>query len=329
MKTCHASSRKEKTMRYLPRRYLSMIMIFASLLLAAPQSARGWNKAGHMVSGAIAYAELKASDPEALKHTIEILKTLPEYQSKWLPAIKRRGVGLRNHDLYVFMYAARWADDIRDTDLHCGNCHFINYPFKPAGQPDSVRTREPAAVNVEQAFEQKMGIIKDSNSSASEKAMAVAWIFHVVGDVHQPLHTSALFTTQFPNGDQGGNLIFVRTRANAKTTRLHSFWDGLVINSEVFSQVRNKAVELRSRVSHRRAALRELSERDFHDWAKSESFPAAIMHAYRSGAILGGPDEDNGEVLPANYTVIVRPLAERRMILAGYRLADILKATFD
>ncbi len=24
------------------------------------------------------------------------------------------------------------------------------------------------------------------------------WVFHLVGDVHQPLHTVALFTTQFP-----------------------------------------------------------------------------------------------------------------------------------
>jgi len=309
-------------------RYLSAVLIFAAIFLSAP-SAQGWNKPGHMVSGAIAFAELKASDPEAVKQVVELLKTLPEYRRKWLPAIKRSPVGLRNHDLYLFMVAARWADDIRETDFHCGNCHFINYPFKPDGQPNSVTPREPAEVNVEKTFEQKMEIIRDNNSAPIEKAMALAWIFHVVGDVHQPLHTSALFTTQFPGGDQGGNLIFIRTRANAKTTRLHSFWDGLVISSESFPQVRDKAVELRSRVSHRRAALREISERDFHDWSKEESFAAAKIHAYRMGAILGGADEDNGEVLPANYEVIVKPLAERRMVLAGYRLADILRETFD
>ena len=126
-----------------------------------------------------------------------------------------------------------------------------------------------------------MGIIRDANSAAIDKAMALAWVFHLVGDVHQPLHTSALFTTQFPNGDQGGNLIFIRTRANANTTRLHSFWDGLVITTRAFRQVRDKANELRSRVSHRRAALRELTERDFHDWSQAESFPAARIHAYR------------------------------------------------
>ena len=309
-------------------RYLSSILILATIVLVTPQPAQAWNKPGHMVSGAIAYTELKASDPDAVKQVVAILKELPEYRRRWLPAIRRSPVGLRNHDLYVFMYAARWADDIRETGFHCGNCHFINYPFKPDGQPDSVTTRDPAEVNVEKTFEQKMGIIRDANSTAIDKAMALAWVFHLVGDVHQPLHTSALFTTDFPNGDQGGNLIFIRTRANANTTRLHSFWDGLIIANESFPQVRDKANELRSRTSHSRAALRELEEKDFHDWSQAESFPAARIHAYRMGAIKGGTETD-GEVLPRDYTFIVRPLAERRMILAGYRLADILKETFN
>jgi hypothetical protein len=310
-------------------RYLSMILIVAATVISAPPTAQGWNRPGHMVTGAIAYAELKASDPEAVKQVVEILKTLPEYRSKWLPAIRRSPVGLRNHDLYVFMYAARWADDIRGTDSHCGECHYINYPFKPAGQPDSVTPRDPADVNIEKTFEQKMAIIRDANSAPSDKAMALAWVFHLVGDVHQPLHTSALFTTQYSGGDQGGNRIFIRTRANANTTNLHSYWDGLVISSDRFPQVRDKASELRARLSHRRAALRELAETDFHDWSESESFAAAKIHAYRMGTITGGADENNGEVLPADYTFIVRPLAERRMILAGYRLADILKETFN
>ncbi|HJQ69527.1 MAG TPA: S1/P1 nuclease [Blastocatellia bacterium] len=310
-------------------RYLTITLIFAAIVLTTAPTARGWNKPGHMVSGAIAYAELKASDPDAAKKVVEILKALPEYRRKWLPAIRRSPVGLRNHDLYVFMYAARWADDIRETEFHCGNCHFINYPFKPDGQPGSVTTREPADINVEKTFEQKLAIVRDANSAEIDKAMALAWIFHLVGDVHQPLHTSALFTTQFPNGDQGGNLIFIRTRSNANTTRLHSYWDGLVISSESFPQVREKADELRSRVSHRRAALGELREKDFHDWAERESFTAAKIHAYQMGAIQGGADETHGEVLPSNYTFVARPLAERRMVLAGYRLADILKETFD
>lgn len=310
-------------------RYLSTILIFASIVLVAPKPAGAWNKAGHMVSGAIAFSELKASDPEAAKQVVELLKNLPEYRSKWLPAIRKSPVGMRNHDLYVFMFAARWPDDMRDNpEIHCGSCHFINYAFKPDGQPDSVITKDPLDVNIETTFEAKLKIVQDANSSPLEKAMALAWIFHVVGDVHQPLHTAAFFSTQFPHGDQGGNLMFIRSKASEPPTRLHSFWDGLIIKSEGFVLVRNKAEELRARVSHRRAALRELSERDFHDWSIQESFPAAKIHAYRLGALVVGSDEEHAELLPANYTFIVKPLAERRMVLAGYRLADILKDNF-
>ena len=310
-------------------RYLSATLIFASIMLVAPKPAAGWNKAGHMVSGAIAFSELKASDPDAVKQVVELLKNLPEYRSKWLPAIKRSPVGLRNHDLYLFMVAARWPDDMRDNpNIHCGNCHFINYGFKPAGQPDSVIVKDPLDVNVEKSFDEKLAIVRDTNSTPLEKAMAVAWIFHLVGDVHQPLHTSALFTTQFPDGDRGGNLFFIRTTSTANTTNLHSFWDGLVITSEGFVAVRDKANELRSRTSHRRAALREMSEKDFHDWSEGESFSAAKIHAYRMGALVSGVDKDHGEVLPRDYRNINKPLAERRMVLAGYRLADILKDAF-
>lgn len=310
-------------------RYLPATLVLASILLVAPKPAGAWNKAGHMVSGAIAFSELKASDPEAVKQVVALLKTLPEYRRLWLPAIKRSPVGLRNHDLYLFMFAARWPDDMRDNpNIHCGSCHFINYGFKPDGQPDSVIVKDPLDVNVEKTFDEKLAIVRDANSTPLEKAMALAWIFHVVGDVHQPLHTSALFTTQFPNGDLGGNLFFIRTTSTANTTNLHSFWDGLVITSEGFVAVRDKANELRLRDSLKRAALRELAEKDFHDWSKDESFSAAKIHAYRMGALVSGADKDHGEVLPRDYRNVNKPLAERRMILAGYRLADILKDTF-
>ena len=52
-----------------------------------------------------------------------------------------------------------------------------------------------------------------------QKAIAFAWLFHLVGDVHQPLHTAQLFTVDYPNGDRGGNEICVRvTQAGNRWT---------------------------------------------------------------------------------------------------------------
>jgi hypothetical protein len=66
-------------------------------------------------------------------------------------------------------------------------------------------------------------------------------------------------------------------------------------------------------------------------WAK-ESFEIAMKFAYRDGGLIGSPRAGNKDyttvaaapVLPVGYLVNARRIADRRMILAGYRLADLL-----
>jgi hypothetical protein len=88
--------------------------------------------------------------------------------------------------------------------------------------------------------------------------------------------------------------------------------------------VRNTAIELRLRPNHARTQLPELSETQFTQWAKAESFALAKAEGYRNGMLQGSTDKDHGVVLPADYANTVKPLAERRIVLAGYRLADVL-----
>jgi hypothetical protein len=61
-----------------------------------------------------------------------------------------------------------------------------------------------------------------------EKAIYLTWLLHLVGDIHQPLHCTAVFSEQFPNGDKGGNDAFIRIRSSP--VKLHAFWDGLLGN---------------------------------------------------------------------------------------------------
>jgi hypothetical protein len=57
-----------------------------------------------------------------------------------------------------------------------------------------------------------------------------------------------------------------------------------------------------------------------------------MMIAYRNGEVIGSPRGGNKEcttvaaapVLPGGYVVSARRISDRRMILAGYRLADLL-----
>jgi S1/P1 Nuclease len=116
---------------------------------------------------------------------------------------------------------------------------------------------------------------------------------------------------------------------------LHGFWDGVITSSQNLTRLRNEATALRNR-EFQRSQLTELASTDFESWAK-ESFEIATKIAYRNGARIGSPKRANMDctmvaaapVLPAGYVVSARRIADRRIILPGYRLADILMRNFS
>lgn len=275
-----------------------------------------------MVTGAIAYRTLKESDPQALARVIQIFREHPFYQERWRPTINAiPGNNPDKEGLFLFMHAARWPDDVRgDEDFHCGSCHFIN--FRITGQPNA-----PVGGQLLMAFDDNVEVAT-TNSSMEDKAIALSWIFHLIGDVHQPLHTAILFNSTFPNGDLGGTLFFIRPRPNSIAITLHQFWDDLVIRSQRLGSVNDRSRQLLSMPAHRRSSLPELSETDFRRWATIESLTLARTEGYRDGNLQGGTNESNSELLPADYRTRVQPIAERRVVLAGYRLADRLRQWF-
>ncbi len=54
--------------------------------------------------------------------------------------------------------------------------------------------------------------------------MFARYLVHVVGDIHQPLHSVSLFNATYPSGDRGGNSLKI-TLLNGTSQNLHSFWD--------------------------------------------------------------------------------------------------------
>lgn len=303
-----------------------IILVLLGLLLAvAPASA--WNKGGHMVSAAVAYAVLKAESPESIPKIIAMLKLHPSYDKLWLERLNAiPNLTDDEKDLYLFMQSARWADDIRpDQEFHKGEWHYINLPIKPAGQPDSVKIPAPASDNIIRAFEMNRTKAKTQTESDRDRAVALTWVAHLVGDAHQPLHSTSYYTTDYPKGDRGGNLFLIRVKAESSVIPLHQFWDDLIIGSERFQSVRNKATELRLREELLKPKLIELAEPNFEKWIKNESWKLASDVVYRNGTLAGSPDRDKAPALPADYVKTVKPIAERRIVLAGYRLADVFK----
>jgi hypothetical protein len=146
----------------------------------------------------------------------------------------------------------------------------------------------------------------------------------------KPLHTAQLFTIDYPQGDRGGNEICMRVTQAGQPMDLHRFWDGVITSSSNLTRLRNVAAALRNRHEFQRSQLTELATADFESWAK-ESFEIATKIAYRNDGRIGSPKSGNKDcrdvkaaVLPVGYVVSASRIADRRIILAGYRLADLL-----
>ncbi len=303
---------------------LLFIVVFG-LFTAFPVFA--WNKAGHMVTGSIAYAVLKEKHPKTLAKVVELLKKHPQYDSLWKESLEI--IKPEDRDEVLFMLAARWADDIRPLpQYHHDKWHYVNVPFIPPGQPDSFKAPEPAKESILTAFAENLAVVKNPKAQDFEKAVALCWLFHLVGDGHQPLHATTLYTTDLKDGDRGGNLFFVKAPGATETINLHYLWDGLVQGSDKIQDARNRATELRLRPDFARKKLAELSEKKFDVWVTVESNRFGREVAYRNGALKSGPDKTAGVELPADYLTGAKAVAERRLVLASYRLAEVLHDAF-
>jgi hypothetical protein len=306
------------------------LLIAAGIALLAVGPGLAWNRAGHMAMAAITYDELRRDAPATVGRVVAILRQHPQFESSWKPLIA--DMSEQDQERYLFMLAARWPDDIRgDKAFDHPEWHYIDYPYRPPGQPASVPAPDPPGENLVEAFQQNV-VLAQSAAPESQKAIALCWIFHLLGDSHQPLHTVSLFTTQFPEGDKGGNLFYIRpnpSRLNpsgSATVNLHSFWDNILLMDDTYDAAQARAAALEN--AHPRKALDELAEPHFETWVRQESFELAVSAVYRQGNLKGGSDRNQGAPLPPDYESEARGIAERRLVLSAYRLADFLRTNF-
>jgi hypothetical protein len=305
-----------------------ILVTLIALVIWAPHVI-AWNIPTHMVTGAIAYQAAGRENPSIIRASTGILEQHHWYATRWRVQLAKLPEADRHETL--FMLATRWADDIRmqDRTQHRGPWHYINFPFKPEGEPASIKPKPPDPVNILSAINENQRILR-SEAPPDQWATALAWLFHLVGDVHQPLHTAQMFTRDYPDGDRGGNEICVRVAADTTPLNLHVLWDGLITSTNNLSRLKRIAAEMRSQFS--KAELRELANSDPNAWVK-ESYSTAVEVAYRNGAVRGTPkgqtqncpQVSDATVLPPGYAPAARRVADRRIVLAGYRLADLLR----
>jgi hypothetical protein len=310
------------------RKIICLGVLFAFI----PSVAFAWNRGGHLTTGAIAYQELVATNPEAVARIVEIMKSTPtpllfegRLEEESTPEAKAER---------LFMEMATWPDEIRppstySKSFHHDSWHWANFVYVPEGTPETfIKPDEISADRIYEAFAKNAAIVSDPKVTDAEKAVALCWVFHLVGDVHQPLHTTAMFNSDFPDGDKGGNLTKIRVKPDAKIINLHSFWDGAVIGTSNIKSVRNKSVELRR--NHSMATLPQFGLRPydgsatFEAWGRQESSPLAILVAYDISKLFSQEKTDGVYDLSPEYILQTKSTADTQLTLAGYRLAAIV-----
>lgn len=70
----------------------------------------------------------------------------------------------------------------------------------------------------------KKTLLKNILNNTAERALFARYVVHLAGDIHQPLHSVALFNKTYPKGDLGGNSHKV-ILTNTSISNFHSYWD--------------------------------------------------------------------------------------------------------
>ena len=285
-------------------------------LATLTSNALAWGDEGHEIVAVIAYAKLNAG----VRKTVDAM----------LAADKDK---LTAAD---FVSRATWADRYRDSDrnttkIHYNathNWHFVdieidggsldaacnNHPQLPANVPAS---SGPATDCVVDKIDQFTAELRSPSTTKAEKVLALKFLIHFVGDLHQPLHAA-------DHKDRGGNSVPVLYANRTTADNLHAYWDKRLVeelgrNPKQVGATLNKAIT--------QAQVNTWSVGSPAAWAQ-ESFTIAKNIAYNfSGEIVVTDDHGvKAERLDAKYDARALPVAKQQLSKAGVRLAAILNA---
>jgi hypothetical protein len=292
-------------------------------MAAAATPAAAWNGRGHMLVAAVAWDSMT---PEARAEAGRLLKLNPAYAT-WTA-----GVPASRQDQTAFIKAAAWPDDIRsaytmdgydpvepiasqnlgysDRYVH-GYWHFANAPYAPTGA--AVPT--PPEVNAVSRIKVFSDALTTSDSD-DVRSYDLTWLIHLVGDIHQPLHSTSRYLAD-NKGDSGGNFVKVCFQVcQAKDAdNLHSIWDNALGKPRDIASVLDTAEGL-PKAPDEPAAISDPDVwfQESADLARSAGYVEPVENGM-------GP-----YVLTASYRNRVVSVAQKRIELAGVRLANLLNA---
>ena len=257
---------------------ISQLSLAISMLFAS-QHALAWGAMGHRVTGDIAEHYLSAQ-AKAQIHAILGVESLAE--------------------------AATYPDDMRSSPEEFWQKTANPWHYVTLKQPHHYHAEDaPQQGDAVTALSKFTATLKDANASKEDKQLALRFIVHIIGDLHQPLHVS-----DAARNDKGGNTI--KLKYFGHDSNLHKVWDSEMLDGTdlSFSELSGW---LRKYIGKEElAAWSSVSPQDWireSSELREKSYPAA--------------DE-----LSWDYSFQQMPVVKKRLQMGGVRIANYLNAVF-
>jgi hypothetical protein len=276
-----------------------------SLLLLAPPSALAWDDTGHLLVSQIAYERLS---PAAKAKVDAMVKTI-------------RFCG----KTYDGTTLGAWMDDIKSDSTHddLRAWHYTDIVIFDGVPPDP--KMQPGKENAVARIAWATDALRKSLGSDKKDAELLAYLYHLVGDIHQPLHAATRVTASNRDGDAGGNEF--KIAGLPEVDNLHYYWDSAAGSFHFWSPSRPLDARERRRLdayakqivaANPAESMPESKELDPQKWAaESNELARTVVYAL----------PENSTPTTA-YEAKAQTVARRRIALAGYRLASLLNSIF-
>lgn len=267
------------------------------LLLLTTPWAQAWSREGHQVVALLAWERMTE------KARAEVTSILGHHPYD---------------DIRDLAAASFWPDLLHDDPIyHRPQWHYTNLPLFLELSPKPVEVPQ----GILWALNHNTRVLKDTQASTLERAVALSWITHLIGDLHQPLHTSNVYSPLFPEGDRGGNLWLVVW--DGREVNLHHFWDraGGLFQGPQGRPSKDDLFEITKKLHFAELDHPNAEEiRDPRVWV-DESFAEVVNVVYPGVTPFGE--------LSQEYVEQAQRLCRERLILGGRRLGDYLNRVFD
>jgi len=314
-------------------------LLLCSSLLQLP--AHAWDAVGHRLSVAVALNYISAEKQQLL---LQLLAQHPRYQADFIeamPASVQTG-STNEQQQWLLGQAAYWPDiarglpDAEATRFNRPAWHFIDGAWVRDGaimqgnmyiglrsfadiageSADSIRT-EAQVQNIMSALDYNTRMLADASLPMPERAVALCWVLHLIGDIHQPLHAGSLYSpTLFADGDRGGN------RITTDNGNLHARWDRALTDSGLIS---NLNTILQEQTGLARPRINDAPS-DWSQWlAESRNLLLTVVYNDTMQAAIVSADQQGSALPPqqldASYVTSMERLSRQRLGLAGLRIA--------